>query len=167
MGILTELADPPGRVLEELARLKTRLDESVPPKHLERNLLVAIQTLVRFAVRDQQAKLRWHARKLPLEGLSDKLCLAVLDILHQGRASYRTIRSALREGDTFDALLSIGLGSYRERRSTLRAGILDLERRGLVGERVYSGRPGTSSRPRAHEPPAREDRFPDTLLNSF
>ena len=100
------------------------------------------ESLVGFSVRDQQAKLRWHARKLPLEGLSDKLCIVVLDILHQGRASYRTIRSALREGDPFDALLSIGLGSYRERISTLRAGILDLERRGLVGERVYSGEAG-------------------------
>lgn len=100
------------------------------------------ETLVDFSVRDQQAKLQRHARKLPLEGLSDKLCIAVLDILHQGRASYRTVRSALREGDPFDALLSIGLSSYRDRLATLRTGILDLERKGLVSERVYSGEAG-------------------------
>jgi len=101
-----------------------------------------VETLLRFAVKDQQAKLRWHARKLPLEGLSDKLCIVVLDILHQGRGSYRTIKSALNRDDPFDALLTIGLSSYRERIATLRAGILDLERQGVVGSRVYSGEAG-------------------------
>jgi hypothetical protein len=97
-----------------------------------------VETLIRFAVRDQQVKLRMHARKLPLEGLCDKLCIVVLDVLHQGRGSYKSIGSALSKGDPFDALLSIGLGTYRERVTTLRAAILDLERAGLVGERVYS-----------------------------
>ena len=97
-----------------------------------------VDTLVRFGVRDQQAKLRRHARRLPLEGLSDKLCLVVLDILHQGRAGYRAITRALAEDDPFDALLDLGLHAYRERIATLRASLLELESRGIVGRRVYS-----------------------------
>jgi hypothetical protein len=101
-----------------------------------------VRAMARFAFLDQQRKLRWHARKLPLNGLSDKLCLVVLDILHQGRGKYRTIKAALKEDDPFDALLSIGLGNYRERIATLRAAILDLERLNIVGDRVYSDREG-------------------------
>ncbi|MCF8144033.1 MAG: hypothetical protein K9N21_08950 [Deltaproteobacteria bacterium] len=91
-----------------------------------------------FAFQDQRKKVRRHARKLPLEGLSDKLCLVILDILHQGRAKYTAIKAALSRNDPFDALLSIGLNTYHDRIATLRAGILDLERKGIVGKRVYS-----------------------------
>ena len=61
----------------------------------------------------------------------------VLDILHQGRGTYALIRSALRAHDPFDALLGIGGAAYGERVSTLRAGIRDLEARGIVGQKVY------------------------------
>jgi hypothetical protein len=92
---------------------------------------------VTFAVREQRRKLAGHARKLPLDGVVDKLCLVVLDILHQGRGTYALIRSALRAHDPFDALLGIGGAAYGERVSTLRAGIRDLEARGIVGQKVY------------------------------
>jgi hypothetical protein len=92
---------------------------------------------VAFTVRAQRRKLAGHARKLPLDGVVDKLCLVVLDILHQGRGTYALIRSALRSPDPFDALLEIGGATYGERVSTLRAGIRDLEARGLVGQKVY------------------------------
>lgn len=101
-----------------------------------------VRTMEGFAFRDQRRKVRYHARKLPLDGLSDKLCLVILDILHQGRARYTTINGALNRADPFDALLSIGLSNYRERISTLRAGILDLERKGIAGGRVYSATAG-------------------------
>jgi hypothetical protein len=100
------------------------------------------ETMVRFAFSDQRDKLRGHARNLPLNGLSDKLCLVVLDILHQGRGKYTTIGAALGKNDPFDALLDIGLNTYRERIATLRNGILDLERRGIVGHRVYRNEVG-------------------------
>lgn len=101
-----------------------------------------VKTVEAFAFRDQQKKLRRHAQKLPLNGLSDKLCLVILDILHQGRAKYTTIKSALNQSDPFDALLSIGLNNYGDRIATLRAGILDLERKGIVGKRVFSDEVG-------------------------
>lgn len=97
---------------------------------------------VAFAVREQQRKLRVHAARLPLDGASDKLCLVVLDILHQGRGKYTTIANALRAGDPFDALLGIGAATYAERIATLRAGIRDLEVRGNVGQKVYAAAAG-------------------------
>jgi uncharacterized small protein (DUF1192 family) len=93
---------------------------------------------VDFFVRQQKAKLALHARKLPLDGLTDKLCLAVLDILHQGRARYDLIRTALQKADPFDALLALGASNYRERIATLRQEIQKLEVQGLVGRKVYS-----------------------------
>jgi hypothetical protein len=101
-----------------------------------------VRSMEAFAFQDQRQKIRFHARKLPLDGLSDKLCLVILDILHQGRAKYATIKAALNQGDPFDALLSIGLSTYGDRIATLRAGILDLERKGVVGKRVYSDEAG-------------------------
>jgi hypothetical protein len=58
---------------------------------------------IRFAVQQHRRKLAMHAQKLPLHGLSDRLCLVVLDILHQGRAAYRSIETALASDDPFDA----------------------------------------------------------------
>jgi hypothetical protein len=92
---------------------------------------------VEFAVREQRRKLARHARKLPLDGLADKLCLVVLDILHQGRGTYARIRAALAADDPFDALLSIGASQYRQRLSTLHAGIRDLEAKERLGHKVY------------------------------
>lgn len=92
---------------------------------------------VAFAIREQKRKLAAHARRLPLEGLTDKLCLVVLDILHQGRGTYAAIAGALGQDDPFDALSSIGVARYRQRVATLRAGIRDLEAAGRVGSNVY------------------------------
>lgn len=92
---------------------------------------------VAFSVREQRKKLARHATKLPLDGLTDKLCLVVLDILHQGRAGYVAIRAALAQDDPFDALLNLGSSAYAGRVATLRAAIRDLEGTGRVGTRVY------------------------------
>lgn len=97
-----------------------------------------VRTMAAFAFRDQRRKLQGHARKLVLNGLSDKLCLVVLDILHQGRGKYVAIAAALKKSDPFDALLGIGIHAYRERISTLRQEILQLEGKGIVGQRVYN-----------------------------
>jgi uncharacterized small protein (DUF1192 family) len=94
--------------------------------------------LVSFFVTQQRGKLNIHARKLPLEGLTDKLCITVLDILHQGRANYAQIGAALGKADPFDALLSLGAATYRERVATLRQEIQKLEARGIVGKKVFS-----------------------------
>jgi hypothetical protein len=94
--------------------------------------------LVAFFVEQQRAKVNFHARKLPLDGLSDKLCITVLDILHQGRATYAQIGAALSKADPFDALLLLGAITYKERVATLRLEIQKLEANGLIGRRVFS-----------------------------
>lgn len=94
--------------------------------------------LVEFFITQQRGKLSTHAKKLPLEGLTDKLCITVLDILHQGRANYARITTALGSSDPFDALLSLGAATYRERVSTLRQEIQKLEVNGRVGRKVFS-----------------------------
>jgi hypothetical protein len=103
---------------------------------------------VAFAVREQKRKLAAHARRLPLDGMTDKLCLVVLDILHQGRGSYAAIAGALRQDDPFDALTSLGASRYRTRIATLRAGIRDLEGAGHVGWNVYDRAAGDFVRAR-------------------
>ena len=103
---------------------------------------------VAFAVREQQAKLRRHARSLPLDGVTDKLCIVVLDVLHQGRAKYPAIGAALQAGDPFDALLGLGSARYRERVATLRSGIRELEIAGRIGRKVFDSGSGSFVEPR-------------------
>jgi hypothetical protein len=93
---------------------------------------------IAFTVRHYRSKLKRHANKLPLNGLVDKLCLVVMDVLHQGRAKYVAIRRALAADHPFDALLALKAEQYRNRIATLRAAIRDLEAAGRVGRRVYS-----------------------------
>ena len=93
--------------------------------------------LVDFGVRRIRAKLANDTTHLPLDGLVDRVCLVILDIRHQGRGGYTAIRTALRQPDPFEALLSIRAAQYRERIATLRAGIRDLEAAGRVGLKVY------------------------------
>ena len=95
------------------------------------------ELLVHFGVRHQQEKLAWHATQLPLDGLVDKLCLVVMDILHHGRGGYNSIRLALAEEEPLDALLNIGAAAYGPRIATLRAQIRDLEALGKAGRNVY------------------------------
>jgi hypothetical protein len=92
---------------------------------------------VGFAVRQQRRKLAHYATRLSLDGVVDKLCLVVIDILHQGRAGFTAIKTALASGDPFDSLLGLGATNYHERIATLRAGIRGLEERGKVGRKVY------------------------------
>jgi hypothetical protein len=95
---------------------------------------------VDFAVRQQRRKLAFYATKLPLDGVVDKLCLVVIDILHQGRAGFASIKKALAAADPFDSLLGLGASSYAERIATLRAEIRGLEEDGRVGRKVYDRR---------------------------
>lgn len=92
---------------------------------------------VDFAIRQQRRKLARYATRLPLDGVVDKLCLVVLDVLHQGRATFSTLKQALAADDPFDTLLGLGASTYRERIATVRAGIRGLEERGKVGRQVY------------------------------
>lgn len=92
---------------------------------------------VDFAVRQQRRKLAYYATKIPLDGIVDKLCLVVMDILHQGRAKFSSIKERLASHDPFESLLGLGASTYKERIATLRAEIRTLEELGKVGTKVY------------------------------
>lgn len=93
---------------------------------------------VAFTVEQQRRKLAYYSTRLPLDGVVDKLVLVVLDALHQGRASFRSLRRALEADDPLEALLTLGASTYRERIATLRAALRELETAGKIGRRVYS-----------------------------
>jgi uncharacterized small protein (DUF1192 family) len=121
----------PDRVDDEEAERAARLVHWCVSQPAMRELQVS------FVVNQQQRKMAGHALKLPLDGVVDKLCIVVLDILHQGRAKYTAIRTALAAADPFDALLGLGASTYKERVATLRAEIQKLEAQGRVGRKVY------------------------------
>lgn len=93
--------------------------------------------MVDYGVRQQRHRLAETARNVPLDGVVDKLCLVVLDVRHQGRGGYASLRAALAAADPLDALLSIGAAKYPERVSTVRTVLRDLEAAGRVGGKVY------------------------------
>lgn len=132
----------PNEVDDEEAERAARMVDWCVRDSTARELQVA------FAVRRFRHKLARYATKLPLDGVVDKLCLAVLDILHQGRAGYRSIRRALAADDPFDALLTFGASTYRDRLATLRAGIRDLEEQHRLGRQVYDAATNTFVEPR-------------------
>jgi hypothetical protein len=74
--------------------------------------------------------------KLDLDGQSDIICCIIFDILHQGRAKYTLIKSALRSADPREALITINAG-YENRNNELRAKLKALEAAGKMGRMVY------------------------------
>jgi hypothetical protein len=66
-----------------------------------------------------------YAKKYNLNGVIDKVCLAVADIRHQGRGKSSEILYALNTGGDFNAaynnLLKIGIHNYESRIKTLRS----------------------------------------------
>lgn len=72
-----------------------------------------------------------------LDGRSDLVCLAVADILHQGRGGKAAIRVALAGPDPLHALLDIGRSRYPQRCETLAAVADRLRAAGKLGRAVY------------------------------
>jgi hypothetical protein len=130
-GLMRYFNDSPDDVDEQEAGRAARLVDWCMRYPAVRDCQVA------FTVNQQRRKFEMHARKLRLAGVVDKLCLVILDILHQGRGRYPTIAAAVASDHPFDALLSIGAARFPERVTTLRAAIRDLEARDIVGERVW------------------------------
>lgn len=76
-----------------------------------------------------------------LDGRSDVICLAVADVMHQGRggAQGKTIvRKALASSDPLAALLEIGAARYPQRVKDLGTVIKRLEQAGKLGGKTYS-----------------------------
>lgn len=92
---------------------------------------------VRTGVSHFRRAMRQYAQRYALDGVSDRVCLAVADIRHQGRASSSAIQTALATSDPLAALLRLGENKYPERVRTLRQEINRLTSDGTLGQRVY------------------------------
>jgi hypothetical protein len=95
---------------------------------------------VRIGVQNVKGKLLAARKKVPLDGRSDKVCLVVTDILHQGRGTYKVMRQIIESNNdakAYDKLLSIGATSYKERIDTIRSEVAKLEAEGRLGSRKY------------------------------
>lgn len=71
---MVELTDPPEEVLSDLARLRSALDESVPAKALDRNLLIATWNVRAFG--DLTEKWKSTEEDTPKRDLHSLLCIA-------------------------------------------------------------------------------------------
>jgi len=102
MNIPTELAHPPEHVLEDRMRLRAYLDECVPPKHLDRNLLIATWNIQKFgsltkkwsAGPGDSPKRDYHALLLIEEIVSRFDVIAVQEVMSDLRA-LRTLMKVL------------------------------------------------------------------------
>ena len=93
-----------------------------------------VQTAVELYKRNQAA----YDKQYGLDGAPAKVCMIVCDIRHQGRAKSTVIKAALdTKGDwakAYTNLLAIGEVDYKNRISTLRTTIADLEGKGLLNK---------------------------------
>jgi len=99
------------------------------------------RTQVKIAVANARQRLREAQQQMPLDGRGDKVCLVVMDILHQGRGGYATMKNILvHNNDTaaYDKLLHIGADSYPERIATIKAEVAKLVSSGHLGTKKYS-----------------------------
>jgi peptidoglycan hydrolase-like protein with peptidoglycan-binding domain len=95
---------------------------------------------VKIGVQTVKGKLFAAQKKVPLEGRSDKVCLVVMDILHQGRGTYQAMRQIVQNNNdaaAYEKLLSIGATRYKERVATIRAEVTKLEAMGHIGIKHY------------------------------
>ena len=76
-----------------------------------------------------------------LDGRSDVICLAVADVMHQGRGGAEgktVVRKALAAADPLAALLKIGATRYPQRVKDLGAVIKRLRDAGKLNGKTYS-----------------------------
>jgi len=69
-------------------------------------------------------------RRLGLDGKTADICCVVMDVRHQGRASYPDLQAALLAAKPYEALLDVGSGNEPERVRNLKAA-LDTRRANL------------------------------------
>ncbi len=78
-----------------------------------------------------------YHKRYDLNGRSDIICCIIADIHHQGRASVKVVREALKKSDQRDALLKINNAKWKTRNETLRAKLEEFEAAGRMGHKVY------------------------------
>ncbi|WP_287128455.1 hypothetical protein [Candidatus Cyanaurora vandensis] len=104
----------------------------------------AIQELqVSCGVDHIKTALKLYDSKLALDGVSDRVCLVIVDIFHQGRSKFATVREILNDfvGDkdgAYDRLIRIGAANFSERVNGLDGAIKSLVAQGKLGGKTYS-----------------------------
>jgi hypothetical protein len=90
--------------------------------------------------------MKGYAQRYSLDGRSDKVCLVIADIRHQGRGRSSQILHAINtNGDdekAFKNLLEIGKEIYAGRIATLKSETSKLVAAGILGRRKYSAQQG-------------------------
>ena len=84
-----------------------------------------------------------YNRIYKLDGISDKVCLVIVDIRHHGGARNREIIEALDSNDSYTNFLKIRRDSYKEWIDTLQLAIEMLEKDGKLGVNRYDAAKGT------------------------
>lgn len=97
---------------------------------------------VETAINKVRTGMQSYSRSYGLHGKSDKICLVIADIRHQGRAHSREIHHALDTGGNeekaFLNLLDIGAHIYESRIQTLKQEIDRLTAEGILGCKRYN-----------------------------
>ncbi|MGE0131736.1 MAG: hypothetical protein AB7U82_26940 [Blastocatellales bacterium] len=108
------------------------------PQHQALQVAVGIEHL--------REAMKKYAQRYSLDGRSDKVCLVVSDIRHQGRGKSSQILSALNtngnDEKAFKNLLEIGKELYAGRIATLKTETNKLVAAGILGRRKYSAQQG-------------------------
>lgn len=96
---------------------------------------------IAIAVEHFKANMAIYAKQYQLNGMPDKICLAICDIRHQGRAMSTDIIAALNTGGNYDKaftnLVNLGGVHYPERVRTLKNSIAKLVSQGILGTKKY------------------------------
>jgi Putative peptidoglycan binding domain/CHAP domain len=98
-------------------------------------------TQVKVAIANARQRLREAQQQMPLDGRGDKVCLVVMDILHQGRGQYAQMKQVLvhnNDAAAYEKLLQIGAASFPERIATIKAEVAKLVNTGHLGTKKYS-----------------------------
>jgi len=93
------------------------------------------------AINTAKRLVKVSGQRYALDGMTDKICLVIMDILHHGRGGSPAIINALHAGNSedakFDNLLKIGAYQNQDRIKTLKIQIQRLVTAGVLGTKRY------------------------------
>ncbi|MBT2298986.1 hypothetical protein J7E70_00780 [Variovorax paradoxus] len=97
---------------------------------------------IEIGIAEIRKKMAQYSRRYRLDGATDVVCLLVMDIRHQGRATSDSIVAALQSSNPVARLLEIGASRYPNRIAVLRKEINALTADGTFGALKYSDAAG-------------------------
>ncbi len=114
--------------------------------HWAMNDPMHVKTQVDVAVEHFRSNMKDYARDYNLDNVPDKVCLAICDIRHQGRARSSDILNAMNTGGNYEKaynnLVNLGITHYTDRIKTLKSSVSNLVAQGKLGTKVYNAGSG-------------------------